>query len=74
VIATEIGYRAGPGADPEQADYGPRIIKYLESHGISWVAWVFDPDWEPAMIGSWDTYSLTEMGKFFSDAMQGKVR
>jgi len=74
VVATEIGFWTGAGANPETADYGPAIVKYLENRGISWIAWVYDPDWEPSMIASWDTYALTECGKFFSDAMQGKVQ
>ncbi|MGB7844437.1 MAG: cellulase family glycosylhydrolase [Candidatus Acidiferrum sp.] len=74
IIATEIGFWTGPGANPEYADYGPAIVKYLESRGISWVAWVFDPEWDPSLIASWDTYAPTECGKFFSEAMQGKVQ
>jgi len=74
VIATEFGFWTGPQANPEFAGYGPAIIKYLEGRGISWIAWVFDPEWEPSMISSWDTYALTESGKFFSDAMQGKLK
>jgi endoglucanase len=72
IIATEIGFWTGPGANPESADYGPEIIKYLESRGISWIAWVYDPEWEPAMISSWDTYAPTECGKFFIGALQAK--
>lgn len=69
IIATEIGYWAGPDTNPENADYGPKVTKYLEGRGISWLAWVFDPEWEPAMITSWDTYRLTPMGEFFKRAM-----
>jgi len=73
LIATEIGFWAGPTANPESADYGPAIVKYLESKGISWLAWVYDPEWEPSMISSWDTYAPTECGKFFIGAMQAKA-
>jgi endoglucanase len=68
VFATEFGFAGGPG------DYGPAIIKYLEGRGISWAAWVFDPEWWPQMIRSWDSYALTESGEFFKQAMQGKIQ
>lgn len=74
IIATEIGFSTGNGANPEHADYGPTITKYLEGKGISWLAWVFDPEWDPSMFKSWDSYAPTESGAFFSNAMQGKVR
>jgi endoglucanase len=75
VLATEFSFSVGPGQAPAGADdYGARIVKYLESHGIGWIAWVFDPEWEPQLISSWDTYALTGAGEFFKQAMQGKVR
>jgi len=74
VIATEFGFWTGSGANPDYADYGPRIIKYLESRGISWVAWIYDPEWEPSLITSWDGYAPSESGKFFIDALQGKIK
>lgn len=73
IIATEIGFWTGSGMNPDAADYGPAIVNYLESRGISWLAWVFDPEWEPSMISSWDTYAPTECGKFFISAMQAKT-
>lgn len=74
IIATEMGFWSGPAANPDSADYGPSIVKYLESRGISWLAWVFDPEWEPSLISSWDTYAPTESGKFFFGAMQPKTQ
>jgi endoglucanase len=68
LIATEIGFWERPGRP--DSDYGPAIVKYLESRGISWLAWVFDPDWKPSMISSWETFSLTGEGEFFAHAMQ----
>jgi hypothetical protein len=65
VIATELGF----GSKEEGAEYGAEITHYLESRGISWVVWCFDPEWGPSMISSWDTYELTPEGKFFTDAM-----
>jgi endoglucanase len=70
IIATEIGYWS---ENPAQKDYGVTIVKYLESRGISWIAWVYDPEWDPTMFTSWDTFAPTEQGKFFIDAMHEKV-
>jgi hypothetical protein len=67
IIATEIGYWERPGVPDE--GYGPAIVAYLESHGISWLAWCFDPEWKPSMISSWQTFALTGEGEFFSQAM-----
>lgn len=74
IVATEIGFWTGPGANADSADYGPAIVKYLESRGISWLAWVYDPEWEPSMISSWETYEPTECGKFFFGAMQASSK
>ena len=71
IIATEIGYFIRKGSEASDSEYGPAITKYLEARGISWLAWVYDPEWGPPLIKSWDTYELTEPGVFFSQAMQG---
>lgn len=39
---------------------------------MSWIAWVYDPEWGPNMLKSWKDYELTEMGKFFKEAMMAK--
>ncbi len=69
VIATEFGFMSGdlPGAHiPVIADevYGNAIIDFFEARGISWTAWVFDPDWSPQLIRDWD-FSPTEQGRLF---------
>ena len=71
VVATEFGYGGFPGQKTDN-DYGIRIIKYLESRGISWMCWVYDPEWGPRLLKSWN-YDLTESGLFFKDAMSGKL-
>ncbi len=73
LIATEIGFTLGREGMQENGDYGRSIIRYLEGKGISWTAWVFDPQWTPRLIESADTYKLTESGQFFRDAMKGKL-
>jgi endoglucanase len=71
IIATELGFTLGNESMDENGDYGNAIINYLEGKGISWVAWVFDPEWYPRMFKSWETYKLTESGEFFRQAMKG---
>jgi len=79
VVATEFGgfgpprqNQEAPAGSPPPAPYGPSIIKYLESKGISWVVWCFDPQWGPTLIRDWE-YNLTPSGEFAKQAMQGKL-
>jgi len=77
LIATEIGWMhdGEPGAHVPTINnddtYGPRITKYLDERGASWVAWVFDPDWTPNMIKNWD-YEPTTQGEYFRKEMLRK--
>jgi hypothetical protein len=71
VMATEFGFWLEKGKTVGPEDYGNVIVKYLEKRGISWVGWVFDPEWTPRMLMSWDTYELTGCGEFFRQALQG---
>jgi len=73
-VATEFGFGLRPGQVIDDNHYANRIIKYLEERGISWVCWVFDPEWGPRMLKSWDTYELTESGDFFRKAMHGELK
>jgi endoglucanase len=73
VFATEFGFSLGKEGMAENGEYGKAIIDYLEGKGMSWIAWVFDPDWYPRMFASWDTYALTESGEFFKQAMQQRI-
>jgi len=74
VVATELSFWLRENETVDEEHYGYRIINYLESRNISWVCWVFDPEWGPRMLQSWDTYELTGAGNFFKDALQGKVQ
>lgn len=73
VIATEIGFTLGDGSLKDNGDYGKAIIQYLEGKGISWIWWVYDPQWTPGMIESWKTFKLTDCGKFFEKAAKGEI-
>ncbi|HUO59385.1 MAG TPA: glycoside hydrolase family 5 protein, partial [Candidatus Acidoferrales bacterium] len=73
VIATEIGFTLGNQGIEDNREYGEAIVHFLESRGISWTAWIFDPEWTPKMITSWQTYELTDSGEFFKKAMQANM-
>jgi aryl-phospho-beta-D-glucosidase BglC (GH1 family) len=73
VVATEFGFGLRQGQTINAQHYGNRIISYLESKGISWMCWVYDPEWGPRLLKSWDTYELTESGDFFKKAMHGEL-
>lgn len=74
MIATELGFMSedGPGAHiPVIGDetYGEAIIGYFEENGISWVAWVFDPQWSPQMFTDFESFEPTMQGRFFKKKM-----
>jgi endoglucanase len=69
IVATEISFGLRPGTTIDANHYGHQITKYLESRGMSWCAWVFDPEWGPALLKSWNGFELSEVGKFFKEAM-----
>ena len=72
IIATEIGFGLRNGESIGPNHYGYQVTKYLEGRGISWTAWVFDPEWWPSMFKSWNSYELTPEGEFFKEAMHKK--
>lgn len=73
IVVTEFGFSVRPGQEINDEHYGPRIIKYLEGKGISWLCWAFDPEWGPRLLRSWDSYELTESAEFFKKAMMGQL-
>lgn len=74
VLATEIGFTANNDSTAKIGfPYGKAIVNYLESNNIGWLSWVFDPEWYPGMIESWDTFKPTANGEFFRQALKGKL-
>jgi hypothetical protein len=74
VILTEIGF-CGPDArgahipvisDPSYVEI---INNYSKKKGISYVVWVFDPNWSPMLIEDW-TFKPTEAGQVWKDALR----
>ena len=76
LILTEIGF-CGPddkGAHvPVISDesYGDAITAYTKERGISWVVWVFDPNWSPMLFSDWE-FTPTRQGRYFKKALSGK--
>ena len=73
LMATEFGFMSSGerGAHiPVIGDesYGEAIIGFFDRKGISWTAWVFDPQWSPQLIRDW-TFEPTRQGTFFRDKM-----
>jgi endoglucanase len=71
VVATEFGLEGTPSQVGENS-YGNSIVKYLEGKKISWVCWVYDPEWGPRLLKSWN-YDLTDGGSFFKKALHGEL-
>lgn len=77
VMLTEIGFSGAeePGAHiPVISDesYGDAITKYCDDTGISWVVWVFDPQWAPRLFTDWN-FTLTRHGKYFKKALSERA-
>ena len=74
LVLTEIGF-CGPddkGAHvPVISDesYGDAITRYCDTNGISYVVWVFDPQWAPMLFTDW-SYTPTRQGRYFKKALQ----
>lgn len=77
LVCTELGWvrPGGHGAHVpvlNDGSYGPQIVEFMESRGISWIAWVFDPQWSPTLINNW-RFEPSEQGVFFKRVMQEKA-
>mgnify|MGYP001815996992 FL=1 len=73
MILTEIGWvrEGGYGAHIpviNDGSYGPMIVEYMQSKGISWTAWVFDTQWSPRLIEDWE-FTPSKQGEFFKKTM-----
>jgi endoglucanase len=69
VIATEWGFGLKEGEVVDDNHYGNRITRFLEQRGISWMAWVYDPQWGPSMLKSFDGFELSGFGQFVKEAL-----
>lgn len=76
LILTEIGFcgKEDRGAHvPVISDesYGDAITTYSKDNNISYVLWVFDPQWAPMLIDNWE-FTPTRQGRYFKAAMSKK--
>ncbi len=76
LILTEIGfcYPDDVGAHiPVMSDesYGDAMMAYTKARGISFVCWVFDPQWAPRMFSDWN-YTPSHQGKYWKAALNTK--
>jgi endoglucanase len=76
LILTEIGF-CGEGERgahvPVISDetYGESITNYTRQKNISYVVWVFDPQWAPMLIEDWN-FTPTRQGRYFKAALGKK--
>jgi hypothetical protein len=73
LILTEIGFcgENDRGAHiPVISDesYGEAITAYTRENKISYVVWVFDPQWAPMLIENWE-FTPTRQGRYFKEAL-----
>lgn len=73
LILTEIGFS---GADDVGAhvpvisdeSYGDAITSYCDERDISYVVWVFDPEWAPRLFSDWN-YTPSRHGRYFKQKL-----
>jgi endoglucanase len=73
IVATELGFDLKPGETVTEDHYGNHIVHYLESKGISWTWWCFDPEWGPRLLDSWEPYKLTKTGEFVKSVLHKEI-
>lgn len=75
IILTEMGF-CGPDDEgahiPVISDesYGDAITAYADARGISYVVWVFDPNWSPMLFLDWEEFTPSRQGEYFKNALQ----
>lgn len=73
LVATEFGFMSADDRGAHQPciadeDYGHRIIAFFEERGISWMPWVFDYDWVPALYSD-TAFTPTRQGVLFREKL-----
>lgn len=74
VMLTEIGFclpdeRGAHVPVISDVSYGHAITNYCDGADISYVAWVFDPQWAPSLFDDWN-FTTTTQGQFFKEKLQ----
>ncbi|MEM6316609.1 MAG: cellulase family glycosylhydrolase [Bacteroidota bacterium] len=75
LMLTEIGFcepEARGAHIPVISDesYGEAITAYCDTKDISYVVWVFDPEWSPMLFLDW-AFTPSRQGRFFKEKLQG---
>jgi endoglucanase len=70
IFATELGYEVGGTEGGTRDSYGAPYLNYLESKGISWVAWCHSKMWGPRLIDPNSNWELSDSGKLIRDYIQ----
>jgi len=70
LVATELGFTLPDWKS--NLEYGKDVIEYFNRNHISWIWWILDPLWQPAMLQSWKEFRLNNSGKFVEEAAHGK--
>lgn len=74
LILTEVGF-CEPDAKgahiPVISDesYGKAITDYCDKKDISYVVWVFDPEWSPMLFLDWE-FTPSRQGRYFKEQLQ----
>jgi endoglucanase len=66
LVATELGFTLQDWES--NLEYGKTIMKYFAEKKISWIWWILDPLWQPALLRSWNGFKLNEGGEFIYHA------
>lgn len=74
IILTEIGFAEADEKGAHipvisNASYGEAITQYCDDKDISYVLWVFDPQWAPGLFTDW-SYKLSKQGEYFKPRLQ----
>ncbi len=74
IILTEIGFAEADEKGAHipvisNASYGEAITQYCDDKDISYVLWVFDPQWAPGLFTDW-SHKLSKQGEYFKPRLQ----
>jgi aryl-phospho-beta-D-glucosidase BglC (GH1 family) len=78
IIATEMGFasecdKSANATIIGDEVYGRHIVDYFDKKRISWLVWVFDPNWGPKMFLDWN-YTPSPQGEFFKQVLQSSKK
>lgn len=72
VIVSEFGGHAGPGKVDPSDNWLQHVIRELEAHQWSWVAWDLHTHAGPNLISDWDYTPTQKFGVYVKAVLEGK--